>query len=125
MAPDHFCLVVAIWEFMAGMSLLFRRHEFLRWLEKLIQDVPKARILVSAWLAIGALAVKENPYPAADALGVLSLLAWVVMIKCALGVLWTPGLMGLAFRMLQKAPLALGGLGLLVSGGLFYVYRLL
>ncbi len=125
MAPDHFCLLVAIWEFLFGASLLVQRQDFLSRVERFTQDTPKVRWLMSAWLLIGALAVKENPYPAADLLGVLSILAWVTMIKCAMGVLWTAGLIQMSLRFLRGAHLGIGCLQLLISGALFYAYSLL
>ena len=125
MAPDHFCLLVAIWEFLFGASLLVQRQDFLSRVERFTQDTPKVRWLMSAWLLIGALAVKENPFPAADLLGVLSILAWVTMIKCAMGVLWTAGLIQMSLRFLRGAHLGIGCLQLLISRALFHAYSLL
>lgn len=125
MDPEHFCLLVAIWEFLLGASMLVQRQDFLKRVERFTQDTTKVRWLMSVWLLIGALAVKENPYPAAGLLGVLSILAWGTMIKCAMGVLWTAGLIQFSLGVMRGALLGIGCLQLMISGALFYAYSLL
>ena len=122
MAPEHFCLLVAVWEFTVGIPLLIRRQRFLLWLDSFVEDTPKVRKLFAVWLAIGALAVKENPYPAWNLSGVLSGLAWLTMIKCALGVLWTRKLGLLSLKMIRTAPPGTGAFVMGIGVSLIYVY---
>ncbi len=125
MNPEHFCLLVAMWEILVGSALLIGRDKFLRWAEKAMQNTAKTRFFISAWLAIGALAVSSNPYPAWNLLGLLSILAWVTMIKCAVGVLYTDLAIKWSLVFMRKTPIGVGVVVLGIGGLLFNVLALL
>ncbi|MAJ29534.1 hypothetical protein CBD41_09740 [bacterium TMED181] len=125
MNPEHFCLLVAIWEIFIGSALLLNREKFLLWVEKVSQNTSNLRVFISAWLAIGALAVSKNPYPEWSLLGVLSVLAWAMMIKCAFGVLHTDRLIKWSLSIMQKAPPGIGIVVLAIGGSLIYAFVLL
>ncbi len=125
MSPEHFCLIMAIWEISVGVPLLLRREPFLRWVEEFTQNTTKVRVLFFTWLVIGVLAISENPKPAWDLNGILSLLAWVTTIKCAIGVFRSESLIRISVKIMKKAPPGIGILVLGIGGMLIYAYLLL
>ncbi|OUU23641.1 MAG: hypothetical protein CBC13_04925 [Planctomycetia bacterium TMED53] len=122
MAPEHFCLIVAGWEIAIGIPLLFRRQRFLQWLERVSHDTSKMRVFLGGWVAIGVAAVMGNPYPAWDLVGILSLLAWVTSVKCAIGVIWTDKLIRISLSMMKKGSPGLGGFVVGVGLALIYAF---
>ena len=122
MNPDTFCLLIAIWEILVGISLLFYHQKFLQWVDRVSNDKAKVRVFLLGWVVIGVLALSRNMQPAWDLPGVMSLLAWLTTVKCGLMMISPYGLISFSLSLIKKTTRWVGVFVLAIGGLLIYSF---